>query len=268
MIIIGEKINGSIPSVAKAIEERNADWIRDLAKRQAEAGATYIDVCASVDEDIEVETLHWLIDLVQEVTDLPIAVDSPSPDSILGALPFCNKPGLVNSVSGEGDKIAKIFPVIADTEWECVALLCDDTGIPKSAEDRLRVFDHIMEEAKKYNIDPSRLHIDPLVEMLCTTDDAMANLAAVMTKIKDQYPTIHITGAVSNISFNLPYRKIVNLCFMVLSMNAGLDSAIFDPLNRDLIGAVYATEALLGMDDYCMEYITAYREELFGPIKS
>ena len=268
MIIIGEKINGSIPSVAKAIEERNADWIRDLAKKQADAGATYIDVCASVDEDIEVETLHWLIDLVQEVTDLPIAVDSPSPDSILGALPFCNKPGLVNSVSGEGDKIAKIFPVIADTEWECVALLCDDTGIPKSAEDRLRVFDHIMEEAKKYNIDPSRLHIDPLVEMLCTTDDAMANLAEVMTKIKDQYPTIHITGAVSNISFNLPYRKIVNLCFMVLSMNAGLDSAIFDSLNRDLIGAVYATEALLGMDDYCMEYITAYRDELFGPIKS
>ena len=268
MIIIGEKINGSIPSVAKAIEERNADWIRDLAKKQADAGATYIDVCASVDEDIEVETLHWLIDLVQEVTDLPIAVDSPSPDSILGALPFCKKPGLVNSVSGEGDKIEKIFPVIADTEWEVVALLCDDTGIPKSAEDRLRVFDRIMEDAKKYGIDPSRIHIDPLVEMLCTTDDAMANLAAVMKTIKEQYPTIHITGAVSNISFNLPYRKIVNLCFMVLSMNAGLDSAIFDPLNRDLIGAVYATEALLGMDDYCMEYITAYREELFGPIKS
>lgn len=264
MIIIGEKINGSIPSVAKAIEEKNADWIRDLAKRQTDAGATYIDVCASVPEEIEVETLHWLIDLVQEVTDLPIAVDSPSPDSILGAMKYCNKPGLINSVSGEDDKIAKIFPVIADTEWECVALLCDDTGIPKSPEDRLRVFGNIMEEAKKYGIDPSRLHIDPLVEMLCTTDDAMANLSMIMQKIKEEYPTIHITGAVSNISFNLPYRKIVNLCFMVLSMNAGLDSAIFDPTNRDLIGAVYATEALLGMDDYCMEYITAYRDDLFG----
>ena len=268
MIIIGEKINGSIPSVAKAIAERDEEWIKDLARKQAEAGSTYIDVCASVDEDIEVETLHWMIDLVQSVTDLPIAVDSPSPDSIVGALPFCNKPGLVNSVSGEGDKIAKIFPVIADTDWEVVALLCDDTGIPKGPEDRLRVFNDIMAEAKKYNIDPSRIHIDPLVEMLCTTDDAMENLTYIMKTIRDQYPTIHITGAVSNISFNLPYRKIVNLCFMVLSMNAGLDSAIFDPLNRDLIGAVYATEALLGMDDYCMEYITAYRDELFGPIKS
>ncbi len=267
MIIIAEKINGSIPSVAKAIEERNADWIRDLAKRQTEAGATYIDVCASVDEDVEVETLKWLIELVQEVTDLPIAIDSPSVDSIIGAMPFCNKPGIVNSVSMEGDKVDKVFPLIADTEWECVALCCDDTGIPKSAEDRLRVFYNLMEKAKEYNIDPSRLHIDPLVEMLCTTDDAMENLATVMKEIKTKYPTIHVTGAVSNISFNLPYRKIVNLAFLVLSMNAGLDSAIFDPLNRDLMGAVYATEALLGMDDYCMEYITAYREGLFGPQK-
>ena len=79
MIIIGEKINGSIPSVAKAIAEKNADWIRDLARKQTEAGATFIDVCASVEDDIEVETMKWLIDLVQEVTDLPIAVDSPNP---------------------------------------------------------------------------------------------------------------------------------------------------------------------------------------------
>ena len=267
MIVIGEKINGSIPSVAKAIEERNADWIRDLAKRQTEAGATYIDVCASVPVDIEVETLKWLIDLVQEVTDLPIAVDSPNPDAIVEAIKFCNKPGLVNSVSGEGDKIAKIFPVIADTKWECIALCCDDKGIPKCPEDRLRVFAHIMEEAEKYGIAPNRLHIDPLVEMLCTTDDAMANLSVVMNKIRNDYPTIHITGAVSNISFNLPYRKIVNLSFLVLAMNAGLDSAILDPTNRDLMGAIFATEALLGMDDYCMEYITAFREGLFGPVK-
>jgi len=267
MIVIAEKINGSIPSVAKAIEEKNADWIRDLAKRQAEAGATYIDVCASVEESIEVETLKWLIELVQEVTDLPIAVDSPSVDSILGAMKYCKRPGLVNSVSMEGDKVDKVFSVIADTEWECVALCCDDKGIPKNADDRLRVFYDLMEKAKEYKIDPSRLHIDPLVEMLCTTDDAMANLGIVMSEIKSKYPTIHVTGAVSNISFNLPYRKIVNLAFLVLAMNAGLDSAIFDPLNRDLMGAVFATEALLGMDDYCMEYITAYREELFGPLK-
>ena len=267
MIIIGEKINGSIPSVGKAIAEKDGAFIQELAKKQAAANATYIDVCASVDEAIEVETLHWMIDLVQEVTDTPIAVDSPSAEVIAEAFKFCNKPGLINSVSGEGNKIDVLFPAIADTKWEVCALLCDDTGIPQTAEDRLRVFDDIMAKAKEFNIDPSRIHIDPLIEMLCTAEDGIKMVTDVMDEIKRQYPTIHITGAVSNISFNLPVRKILNQAFTVLSMSHGLDSAIFDPLNRDLIGLIYATEAMLGMDDYCMEYISAYRDGIFGPVQ-
>ena len=92
-------------------------------------------------------------------------------------------------------------------------------------------------------------------------------IVEVISTIRKQYPTIHITAAVSNISFNLPVRKLVNLGFTVLAMNAGLDSAILDPLNRDMMGLIYATEALLGLDDYCMEYISAYREGLIGPVK-
>ena len=169
MILIGEKINGSIPSVAKAIAERNEDWIRNLAKIQTEAGADFIDVCASV-KDNEVETLHWLIDLVQEVTDTPICIDSPDASVCVEAMKFCKKPGLINSVSMEGNKVDIIFPAIAGTTWQCVALLCAK-GIPQSAEERLTVFDQLMAKAKEYNIAPSRLHIDPLVEMLCTSED-------------------------------------------------------------------------------------------------
>ena len=124
-----------------------------------------------------------------------------------------------------------------------------------------------MEKAKQYNIDPSRIHIDPLIEMLCTSEDGISMIVEVISTIRKQYPTIHITAAVSNISFNLPVRKLVNLGFTVLAMNAGLDSAILDPLNRDMMGLIYATEALLGLDDYCMEYISAYREGLIGPVK-
>ncbi len=96
--------------------------------------------------------------------------------------------------------------------------------------------------------------------MLCTSEDGIAMITEVISTIRAQYPTIHITAAVSNISFNLPARKLVNLGFTVLAMNAGLDSAILDPLNRDMMGLIYATEALLGLDDYCMEYIGAYRK--------
>ena len=169
MIIIGEKINGSIPVVADAIAKRDAEFIKNRAKMQAEAGATFIDCCASVPEAEEVETLKWMIDCIQEVTDLPISVDSPSADVLAQVFPYCTSPGLINSVSGDGDKIDKIFPLIADTKWEVICLLSDDTGIPKSAADRLRVFDKILEKAEKYGVAHNRMHIDPLVEMLCTS---------------------------------------------------------------------------------------------------
>lgn len=270
MIIIGEKINGSIPSVAQAIASRDAEFIKNRAKMQADANASYIDCCASVPEDIEADTLKWMIDCIQEVTDLPISIDSPSPDVLAQVYTHCKRPGIFNSVSGEGEKIDKIFPILAQEEnkdWQVIALLSDNTGIPKTAQDRLWVFKHIMEKAEEYHIAPSRIHIDPLVEMLCTSEDGIAMNVEVISTIRKQYPSIHITAAISNISFNLPVRKLINCCFLTLAMNAGLDSAILDPANRDMLGHIYATEALLGLDDYCMEYIGAYREGLIGPVK-
>lgn len=267
MIIIGEKINGSIPSVAEAIAKRDAAFIKERARMQTQANATFIDCCASVEEKVEVETLEWMIDCIQEVTDLPISVDSPSAEVLAQAYKHCKRPGLINSVSMEGDKADKIFKEVADSDWEIICLLSDDTGIPKTARDRLKVFDDLMAKAKEYGIRPSRLHIDPLVEMLCTSEDGIAMNVEVIRTIRAKYPQIHITAAVSNISFNLPVRKLINMGFTVLAMNAGLDSAILDPTNRDLLGLIYATEALLGEDDYCMEYIGAYREGIIGPVK-
>ena len=268
--VIGEKINGSIPAVADAIARRDAEFIKERARIQAEAGATYIDCCASVPEAEEVETLKWMIECIESVTDLPIAVDSPSADVLVEAYKFCSRPGLFNSVSGEGDKMDKIFPILAQPEnkkWGVVALLSDDTGIPKTAGDRLKVFDKIMAQAKEYGIAPNRMYIDPLVEMLCTSEDGIANNEEVMSTIKERYPSIHLTAAISNISFNLPVRKLVNLGYVVLAMKAGLDSGILDPTNRDMMGVIFATTALLGEDDYCMEYIEAYRDGIFGPKK-
>ena len=258
MIIIGEKINGSIPSVAEAIANRDAEFIKQRALAQANSGASYIDCCASVPEAEEVETLKWMIDLVQEVTDTPICVDSPSARSCVAAIPFCKRPGLINSVSLEGDKIDTIFPVIADTDWECVALLCDNDGIPDSVERRMKIFFGIMEKAKQYGIAPSRLHIDPLVVTLGTDQTALTVFADCCRRIKYEYPEIHITSGLSNISFGLPVRKNINQAFMVLAMNAGMDSAIVDPTNKNMIGMIYATNALLERDEYCLQYIDKF----------
>lgn len=268
MIIIGEKINGSIPAVAEAIAGRDGEFIRQCAARQAEAGAAFIDCCASVPEAEEKETLRWMIHCIQEATDVPICVDSPSADVLAEVYSYCKRPGLFNSVSGEGDKIDKIFPIMSENkDWQVIALLSDNTGIPKNAADRLKVFEKIMRKAEEYQIRPDRIHIDPLVEMLCTSENGIETNTEVISTIRRQYPDIHIMAAVSNISFNLPVRRMINQGFAVLAMNSGLDSVILDPLNRDMMGLIYATEALLGRDDYCMDYIRAYRNGIFGPPK-
>jgi len=267
MIIIGEKLNGSIPSCAKAIAARDEGYIKDLAKRQADAGSAFIDCCASVNEG-ELETLKWMIGAIQSATDCPISIDSPDVQVIIDAMQFCNKPGLFNSVSDEGGKIDKAFPVLKQPEyskWDVMALLCDDSGIPKTAAKRIEVFDKVMAKAAEYGIDENRIHIDPLVEMLCTTDDGagISILIEVMNHIKTTHPKVHISGAVSNISFNLPVRRLVNQAFAVLAINAGMDSAVLDPLNKDLQGVIFAAEAMIGLDDFCAQYVSAYREGLF-----
>ena len=276
MIIIAEKLNGSIPSCAKAIAARDESYIKDFAKKQADViegveDGGFIDVCSSV-KDGEFEAMKWMLDLVKEATDCPISVDSPDVDVCIQGMQYLeekygDKKGLFNSVSGEGNKFDIAFPILAKNNWDVMILLCDDTGIPKSAAKRIEVFDNAMAKAKEYGIEDSRIHIDPLIEMLCTAEDGIAMVVEVMSHIKTNYPKVHISGAVSNISFNLPVRKIVNIAFTVLAMNAGMDSGVLDPLNQDLMGAIFATEALLGLDDMCMNYITAYREEIFGKKK-
>ncbi len=261
MIIIGEKLNGSIPAVAKAIDGRREELIRTLAVSQSEAGSDYLDVCASVEESSETKTLKWMIDLVQDVTDTPICIDSPSAKSCVAAIPFCKRPGLINSVSAEGDKMDVIFPAIADTEWCCVALLCDDLGIPDSTERRIEVFHKIMKKAKEYRIAPDRLFIDPLVVTLSTDQSSLQVFTECCRIIRKEYPRIHITSGLSNISYGLPARKNINQAFLVLAMNAGMDSAIVDPTDRNLVGLIYAANALLGKDEYCLDYIGRFSRQ-------
>jgi len=268
MILIAEKINGSIPSCAAAIKARDEAYIKDLAIRQAGAGVDFIDCCASVRVD-EFETISWMINIIQSVTDCPISLDSPDVSVIIDAMPLCKKPGMFNSVSGEGDKIDTAFPLLAKPEnnkWQIMALLCDDKGIPKTAEKRIEVFDMIMAKAAGYGIDEKRIYIDPLVEMLCTADDGegIHLVLEVMRHIKKSHPNVHISGAISNVSFNLPVRRLVNQAFTTLAINAGMDCAVLDPLSADLRGVILAAEAMLGLDDLCIEYVTGYREGIFS----
>jgi 5-methyltetrahydrofolate--homocysteine methyltransferase len=267
MIIIGEKINGSIPATARAIAEHDEAFIRKLALKQSEMGADYIDVAAGTSPDIERETLKWLIDIVQDTVDTPLCIDSSDCNVILDMIPLAKRPGMLNSVSEEHGKCELLLPAIADTEWNIVALTCDNNGISTDTKVRFDIAVTIVEKAKKLGIAVSRLFIDPLVTALSATPNALLSFNETLTSIKNKYPEIHITSGLSNISFGMPFRKIINQQFLTLAMSAGMDSAIMDPTSDDMRATLYAADALLGQDRNCRKFLTAFRKGVIGPKK-
>jgi 5-methyltetrahydrofolate--homocysteine methyltransferase len=264
MIIIGEKINGSIPATARAIAERDEAFIRNLAVRQAETGADYIDVAAGTSPELERETLAWLIGVVQDAVDTPLCIDSSDCAVILDMMPLAKKPGMLNSVSEEHGKCEILLPKAADSEWKIVALTCDNRGISSDPKVKFDIAVAIVEKAKSYGIPAERLFIDPLVTTISANGDSLLSFNETLANIKNKYPGIHITSGLSNISFGMPCRKAINQQFLTLAMNAGMDSAIMDPTSEDMRSTMYAVEALLGRDRNCRKYLTAYRKGLIG----
>lgn len=267
MIIIGEKINGTIPSVKKAIAERDEQFIRDLAVRQVEAGADYVDVCAGTAPEVEVETLKWLMDIVQDAVDKPLCIDSPNPKTIEQVFPYAKQPGIINSVSEEGDKCEVIYPLLQGTDWQVIALTCDNKGIPSNVERRVEIAETLVDKAQRYDITPDRIYIDPLVMALSADNKSLLNFVETMTAIKKIYPTVKFTSGLSNISFGMPLRRVINQAFLTIALYAGMDSAIMDPCNREMLAMLLASRALLGQDRHCRAYYNAYRKNMIGPVK-
>jgi len=265
MIIIGEKINGAIPSIAEAIKTRDGNLIRERVLAQEEAGADYLDVCAGTAPEEEYGALCWLIDEVQAVASKPICIDSPDPRMLVKVFPKLKLPGLVNSISMEGEKCDILLPLLAENpDWGVIALCCDQSGIANLADDKMRIASQLMEKADYYGIVPERIHIDPLVLALSAVNDSAINFFETIKMLKSEYPNVNVTAALSNISYGMPARKVVNANFLAIAMAAGLDSVIADPMNRDVAGTIFATEALLGRDRHCRKYGKAYRAGRIG----
>lgn len=266
MIIIGEKINGAIPSIKQAIADHNEELIVQRVKAQADAGANYIDCAPSTTTEIEYETMVWLIGLIQQTTDVPVCIDSPNAELLARILRegHVHKPGMVNSVNEEGTKCETIFPIIAGTDWNVVGLTCDQDGIPADPVKKVEIAKRIIDKAVKYGVALKNLHIDPCVMALATMPSAMDDFVYCIENIHAYAPEVKVTGAISNISFNMPARKYVNMGCITMALEAGLDSAIMDPTSRDMMGVLHAAAALAMQDKGGRKYNRAYRKGLFG----
>ncbi len=269
MIIIGEKINGAIPSVKEAIAQRNEALIIERTLSQVAAGANFLDCAPSTATEIEYETMCWLIDIMQGCTDTPLCIDSPDASLLARILEEgrVKKPGMVNSVNEEGTKCETIFPLIAGTPWEVVGLTCDQSGIPADPVKKVEIAKRIIDKADKYGVALNQLHIDPCVMALATMPTAMEDFIYCIENIHAYAPQVKVTGAISNISFEMPARKYVNMNCMAYAIAAGLDSAIMDPCSQDMMGTVFSCEALKMKDKGGRKYNRAYRQGKFGQKK-
>lgn len=264
MLIIGEKINGTLKKVGEAVVARDAAFIQNLALRQVEAGAHYVDVNAGTPATREPEDLVWLVETVQAVTDTPLCLDSANPQALAAALEHTRRPPLINSISGEESRLTGILPLIPGRTAGVIAVLIDDAGIPKDVESRLQVAHKVMERTRAAGIPDDQVYIDPLTLAVAAQQDAALITLETMRRLRAEYPSIRLIIGLSNVSFGLPMRSLINRAFLTLALYAGLDAAIMDPLDHGVMDTLLATEVVLGRDRFCKQYTKAFREGRLG----
>jgi cobalamin-dependent methionine synthase I len=257
--VIGERINTSRKLVQAAVAERDADYIIDDVKKQLEAGANYIDVNAGARIGHEEEDMVWLLNTIQPIATVPLSLDSPDPAILEMAFSMVEKIPMINSISLEKERFDSMMPFLDGKECRIIALCMDDQGMPSSSED---IFDRaktLVQELNRISIPTASIYVDPLVQPISTDSSKGVMVLDAVRAIKTEYPEVHITGGLSNISYGLPQRHIINRTFVTLMMAAGMDSAILDPLDKKIMASIRTADMLLGYDSYCMEFLNGVR---------
>jgi len=262
VIIIGELINGTRKSIKAAIESRDAEFIANLAQRQVEAGADYIDCNPGTVGEREVEDLKWLVATVQEAVDAPLSLDTPNADALASALDVYGQqqPPIINSITLETERLEALLPIVSGGQVRVIALALDDAGMPSAPGQREDIALRLVQALAEEGIADEDIFVDPVIPPLSTDPSCGACILGAIAGIREGAPDCHITCGLSNISYGLPNRGLLNRTFLVQAVAHGLDSAILDPLDRELMQTVYAAEALAGRDEWCAGYIAAHRE--------
>jgi len=263
MLIVGELINASRKAIAAAIEARNQEEIQQVAKNQIAAGANYIDVNAGVFVGQEPAYLEWLVKTVQSVVSEPCCIDSPDPKAIETALAVHTGTAMINSISLEKDRFDSLLPIVAGTDLKVVALCMSDEGMPKTTDDRMAIADKLVNRLVQNNVAIHNIYVDPLVQPVSTNVQYGVEFLDAIEKIMATFKGVHTLCGLSNVSFGLPNRKLLNQTFMSMAIVKGLDGAIINPLDKKMMASILTAEALAGKDAYCMQYLKAYRAKLF-----
>jgi cobalamin-dependent methionine synthase I len=264
VIIIGEKINATLSSIRGAIQNRDAREIMDLAKRQADAGADFVDVNVGTgvgSREEEIQSMKWAVETIQSEIETPLSIDSSDPAVLEEGLKARNgQPSLINSTKAEKQRLEEVVPLASRYKHPLVALAMDEKGVPETIQDRLYACEKIARACERYGVPMESVFFDPLVMPIGTDiKHGLLTLNAV-TEIKRKFPEAKTVLGISNISYGLPGRNRLNAAFLHMAIYAGLDAAIVDPLDDEIIAEVTTAEVLVGRDRHCRRYTRAFRK--------
>mgnify|MGYP001593936036 CR=1 FL=1 len=261
MIIIGERINGMFKAVAQAIREKDKVAIHDLAKRQLAEGADMLDINVGTAAEDPIEAMQWLVKTVREVTDATLSIDNPNLPTMKAGLEACTGAKMINSTIGSDAALDIFLPLAKEHDAAIVALSIDDKGVPVTIEGRCEIALRVVAKAMEYDIPMDKLYLDPIV---IPVKAHQTGPAMVLEAIK-QFgvicdPAPHIVVGLSNLSQGAVDRKLINRTFLTMAIGCGLDAAILDPLDNELMDAAIAAEMLMNRAIYSDSFLKAYRQ--------
>ena len=260
MYVIGELINGMFTNVKEAIQKKEGKVIQDLAQAQGKAGASALDVNVGPATRDGVGGLLWLVENIRKVSDLPVAIDNAKWDVIQEVVPQVPGAKIINSSKADEDLLDKYVPLAAQNNASLITLTIDQGGVPNDVDRRVEMAATILTKCAEHGLDVDRLFIDPIVlPVNVAGPQAMTVLRSLEQMRMLHDPAPHFVVGLSNLSQNCANRSLINRTYLAMAKGAGLDAAILDPLDTDLMDAAITAGLLCGEAIYCDSFLEAAR---------
>jgi len=262
MFIIGERINGMFKDIAQAIRDGDPRPIQEWAIKQEAGGARYLDINTGPAAKDQVKTMRWLVEKTQEVSNLSLALDSTNYDAIEAGLEICKHPAMINSVPAEWPKMERVFTMALKYNAAVIGLAMNEQGIPKDADTRVALAMELVAAADSYGLPMEDLYIDPLVLPCNVGQDHGPEVMRTLRQVKllaDPAPRTVV--GLSNISQGTKNRELINRIFAVMGVANGLDAAVADACDHELIEAIATARIIMNLDIYCDSYVEIYRKQ-------
>ena len=265
MEIIGERINGMFKDIREAVQTQNKAAVQEWAIKQTENGATWLDVNTGASAVDQMATMKWLIEAIQEVVDTPLAIDSTNYDIIEEGLKLCKRPALINSCHADRYKIERVFPMAVKYNAKVIGLaMSEESGIPKTADARVALAMELVAAADEFGLPMEDLYIDPLILPINVAQDHAIEAMETLRQVKllaDPAPKTVV--GLSNASQRCANRKLINRTMIVMLMACGLDAAIADANDNELMEAAATARVIMNKEIYCDSYADLFKAKKY-----